>query len=108
MRYRVCACVLIENAFPYPAPSYLPRRTMLGVLSSPLKRYVTQILQKYLGKYIKGIELEGWVSHDHRVIVACLATFDVRSPECIPIFFRCVVHALSCCFQDWGSWMMSF
>ena len=32
---------------------------MLGVLSSPLKRYVTQILQKYLGKYIKGIELDG-------------------------------------------------
>ncbi len=32
---------------------------MLGVLSSPLKRYVTQILQKYLGKYIQGIELDG-------------------------------------------------
>ena len=35
------------------------RQPMLGVLSSPLKGYVTQILQKYLGKYIKGIELEG-------------------------------------------------
>ncbi len=32
---------------------------MLGVLSSPWKRYVTQILQKYLGKYIQGIELDG-------------------------------------------------
>jgi hypothetical protein len=32
---------------------------MLGFVSSPLKRYITQILQKYLGKYIKGIELEG-------------------------------------------------
>ena len=33
--------------------------SVLGALSSPLKKYITKILQSYLGKYIKDIQLDG-------------------------------------------------
>lgn len=32
---------------------------VLDAISSPLKRYLTSLLQSYLSTYIKGIELEG-------------------------------------------------
>jgi len=32
---------------------------VLGILSSPLRRVITQALQTYLSRYIKNISLEG-------------------------------------------------
>ena len=67
---------------------------VLEALSSPLKKYVTKILQSYLGKYIKDIELEGTRR-------GSLSKFECAA-------FRLLSPRIGGVVQAWDSWTTWF